>query len=111
MHKLPEDLAPYEAAQHENQEYRAFHGKHSPWSNFHPSPFVIDGHCYHNTEQWIQFSGTMLFGGSSVANKILQADTPQECKCLSYQINGVVNDKWKADSFEICLKGVEATFK
>ena len=53
----------------------------------------------------------MLFGDSSTTNKILQADSPQECKQLSYQIKGVINEKWNADGFEICLKGVEEKFK
>ena len=111
LHKLPKDLAPYKVAQQENHEYIAFHGEHSPWSNFHPSPFVIDGQHYHSAEQWIQFSKAMLFGDSSTANKILQADSPHECKRLTYQIHGVNNEKWKADGFELCLKGVEAKFK
>ena len=111
LHNLPKDLAPYKAAQQENHEYIAFHGEHSPWSKFHPSPFVIDGQCYHSAEQWIQFSKAMLFGDSSTANKILQADSLHECKCLSYQINGVNNKKWRASGFELCLKGVEAKFK
>ena len=111
LHNLPKDLAPYKAAQQENHEYIAFHGEHSPWSNFHLSPFVIDGQCYHSAEQWIQFSKAMLFGDSSTANKILQADSPHECKRFSYQINGVNNEKWRADGFELCLKGVEAKFK
>ena len=111
LHKLPEDLSPYKAAQQENHEYIAFHGEHSPWSYFHPSPFVIDGQHYHSAEQWIQLSKAMLFGDNSTANKILQADSPRECKHLSYQIHGVNNEQWKADGFELCLKGVEAKFK
>ena len=111
LHNLPKDLAPYKAAQQENHQFIAFHGEHSPWSNFHQSPFEIDGHRYHSAEQWIQYSKAMLFGDSSIANKILQTDNPQECKCLSYQINGVNNEKWRAEGFEICLKGVEAKFK
>ena len=111
LHNLPEDLAPYKAAQQDNHEYIAFHGEHSPWSNFHPSPFVIDGQCYRSTQQWIQFSKAMLFGESSTANKMLQADSLHECKHLSYQMNGVNNEKWRADGFELCLKGVEAKFK
>ena len=111
LHNLPEDLAPYKAAQQENHQFIAFHGEHSPWSNFHQSPFKIDGHRYHSAEQWIQYSKAMLFGDSSIANKILQTDNPQECKHLSYQINGVNNEKWRAEGFKICLKGVEAKFK
>ena len=84
LHKLPDDLAPYKVAQQENHEYIAFHREHSPWSNFHPSPFVIDGQRYHSAEQWIQFSKAMFFGDSSIVNRILQADSPYECKHLSY---------------------------
>ena len=111
LHTLSEDLAPYKSVQQENHEFIAFHGEHSPWSNFHQSHFEIDGHCYHSVEQWIQYSKAMLFGDSCTANKILQSDSPQECKCLSYQINGVNNKKWRAEGFELCLKGMEAKFK
>ena len=71
LHKLPEDLAPYKAAQRENSEYIAFHGEHSPWSYFHLSPFIIEGQRYHSTEQWIQYNKAMHFGESNIANKIL----------------------------------------
>ena len=111
LHNLPEDLVPYKAAQQENDQFIAFLGEHSPWSNFHQSPFEIDGHRYHSAEQWIQYSKAMLFGDSSTENKILQTDSPQECKRLRYQINGVNNKKWRAEGFELCLKGVEAKFK
>ena len=50
LNKLPADLAPYLAAQKENTEYIAFHGKLSPWSNFHRSPFVFNDQQCHNTE-------------------------------------------------------------
>ena len=72
LHNLPKDLVPYKAAQQENHQFIAFHGEHSPWSNFHQSPFEIDGHHYHSAEQWIQYSKAMLFGDNSTANKILQ---------------------------------------
>ena len=111
LHTLPEDLAPYKSAQQENHEFITFHGEHSPWSNFHQSHFEIDGHRHHSAEQWIQYSKAMLFGDSCTANKILQSVSPQECKRLSYQINGVNNEKWRAEGFELCLKGVEAKFK
>ena len=111
LHTLPEDLAPYKSAQHENHEFIAFHGEHSPWSNFHQSYFEIDGHRYHSSEQWIQYSKAMLFGDSYTANKVLQSNSPHECKRLSYQINGVNNEKWRAEGFELCMKGIEAKFK
>ena len=83
LNKLPPDLAPYLAAQKENAEYIAFHGELSLWSNFYPSPFVLNGQRYLIAEQWIQFQKVMLFGNSHTANQILQSSTPQECKGLA----------------------------
>ena len=52
----------------------------------------------------------MLFRDSHIVNKILESDTPYECKHVSYQINGVDNDKWKEDGFNLYLEGVQAKF-
>ena len=51
---LPMELAAFQAAQKTDDQYLAFHGKWSPFSNFHHSPFTIEGQYYHCTEQWIQ---------------------------------------------------------
>ena len=44
-----------------------------------------------------------MFGDSYTANRILLADTPMECKQLSYRINGVDRDKWQSDGYEVCF--------
>ena len=103
LHRLPDDLAPCKVMQKENSEYIVFYREYSPWSNFHPSPF----HKWTTISQCrtvIQYQKVILFRDSSTANKILQADTPQECKRLSHQINGVNNDQWQADGFELCIE-------
>ena len=51
-----------------------------------------------------------MFRDSFTANKILQADTPQECKRLSYRINNVDRDKWQSDGYEVCFGGVREKF-
>ena len=110
LNKLPPDLAPYLVAQKENAEYIAFHGEHSPWSNFHPSPFVLNSQQYHSAEQWIQFQKVMLFGDSHTANLILQCSTPQECKRLSHYIRGIDHEKWRNEGFNLCLDRLRAKF-
>ena len=55
LSKLPSELTPYKAAQKENDQYIAFHGEMSPCSNFHHSPFVLNNHQFHSSEQWIQY--------------------------------------------------------
>ena len=110
LNKLPSDLALYLSTQKENAEYIAFHGEHSPWSNFHPSPFVLNGHQYHSAEQWIQFQKVMLFGDSHTANLILQNSMPQVCKWLSHHIHRIDHEKWRNEGFDLCLDGLRAKF-
>ena len=91
---LPSGLATFHAAKKSNETHLVFAGELSPYSNFHPSPFVINSQCFHSGEQLVQYQKVLTFGNSFIANKILHSETALECKCLSYQINGVDNDKW-----------------
>ena len=45
-----------------------------------------------------------------MANKILNSETVIECKRLSYQINGVDNDKWCNEGYEVCYDGIREKF-
>ena len=80
LNKLPSDLAPYKAAQKEDNSHIAFHGELSPYSNFHRSTFVLLDHQFHSTEQWIQYQKALLFGDSFTANQILATTIPYESK-------------------------------
>ena len=111
LHRLPSDLAPYKTAEKTNEKYIAFHGEHSPYSNFHYSPFVLNNTKYVNAEQWIQHQKSLLFNDNDTANKILETDNPYEIKQLSRNINGFDKDTWRRKGYDICYKGVEAKFK
>ena len=74
------------------------------------SPFTINGQQFHSSEQWIQYQKSLLFRDSYTANLILQSETPMECKRLSYRINGVDNEKWKNEGYEICFDGAREKF-
>ena len=76
LHRLP-------AGQRMDDDTIAFHGELSPYSNFHPSPFTINGHTYHSAEQWIQYTKSMMFGDSYTANLILRCDNALEAKNLA----------------------------
>ena len=107
---LPTDLAAYKAVEKANETHLVFAGEWSPYSNFHSSPFIVNGQRFHSGEQWVQYQKALLFGDSYTANQILQCDTPLECKRLSYNINGVDRDKWLNEGYEICLDGIRAKF-
>ena len=111
LHRLPSELAPYKTAEKMNEKYIAFHGEHSPYSNFHYSPFVLNNTKYANAEQWIQHQKCLLFNNNDTANKILETDNPYEIKQLSRNITGFDKDTWRSKGYNICYKGVEAKFK
>ena len=78
--KLPKELAAFQAAQKRDDQYLAFHGEWSPFSNFHNSLFIIDGKLYHSSEQWIQEQKAVFFNDAATATQILKSNTPLECK-------------------------------
>ena len=108
--ELPSELAAYKAAEKDNDMHIAFAGELSLYSNFHHSPFTVNGETLHSAEQWVQYQKALMFGDSHIANKILQSKTPLECKKLSYQINGVDNNKWHNEGYEICLDDIWEKF-
>ena len=107
---LPTDLAAYKAAEKSNETHIIFSGELSPYSNFHHSPFIINGQHFHSGEQWIQYQKAMTFGDSFTANQILQSETPLECKKLGYTINGVDKEKWSNIGYEKCFDGIREKF-
>ena len=104
--KLPADLAAYKVAEKSNKTHLVFAGELSPYSNFHHSPFVVNGQRFHSSEQWVQYQKALTFGDSFTANQILQFETPLECKILSYNINGVDKEKWMNMGYELCFDGI-----
>ena len=110
IHRLPMGLEAYRAAEKSDDDTIAFHGELSPFSNFHPSPFTIDNHIYHSTEQWIQYQKCLMFGDSYTANLILCSENTLEAKRLGYKITGVDHMRWKADGFEKCIIGLKEKF-
>ena len=110
LDRLPTEIAAYKATEKSNDSHIIFTGELSPYSNFHPSSFTIDGQTYHSSEQYIQYQKVLTFGDSYVANKILNAETAIECMRLTYQINGVDIDCWHNDGYNICYEGVKQKF-
>ena len=107
---LPMDLAAYKAAEKSNNTHIVFSGELSPYSNFHHSPFTINGQQFHSSKQWVQYQKALTFGDSFTANQILQSKTPLECKKLGYNINGVDKEKWTNIGYQICFDRIREKF-
>lgn len=52
------------------------------YSNFYPSNFTHQGISFKWSEQAIMYRKALLFGATDIANDILKASDPQECKML-----------------------------
>ena len=83
IHKLPEDTNGFAASSRTDDNTLAFFGELNPFSNFHMSPFEVDGKSYHSSEQFIQEAKALFFQDTTTAESIMSVVTPLECKQLS----------------------------
>ena len=111
LDKLPQDLAPYKAAQKSTQDTLVFHGPLTPLSNFHKSPFIVGTNKYHSTEQYIQYQKACHFKDYQTAGDILKSKTPIDSKTLSRNIVNYDKESWKTVAKEVCKNGIAAKFE
>ena len=110
LHKLPEDIAPYKANQKSNHKCLIFHGQHTPLSNFHHSPFNIEGTKFTSSEQYIQYKKACHFHDYTTAEKIKQSNTPIDAKTLSRNIENYDREAWQTVCKDACSPGIRAKF-
>ncbi|PYE53933.1 NADAR family protein [Deinococcus yavapaiensis] len=83
--------------------YRTAH----PFSNFHPSVFVVQGVTYHWAEQFIMHRKAVQFGDFETAEAILHARNPGECKQLGRRVRPYDDAVWasvrESVAFDACL--------
>ena len=106
LNKLPTELAPYKSAQINSDTCTVFHGQHSPLSNFHLSPFTIDGQEYQTAEKYIQYQKARHFNDQETAEKILISKNPFEAKTLSRNIQNYDKESWKHTAKSACYPGI-----
>lgn len=75
------------------------------FSQWYPSPFVVDDVEYKTAEHWMMARKAILFGDNEIFEKILEAEKPGEVKELGRQIRGFDEVKWNAQKFEIVKTG------
>ncbi|MFT3736840.1 MAG: NADAR family protein [Rhodocyclaceae bacterium] len=82
-----------------------------PFSNWHPSPFVIDGRTFNCGEQWMMYSKAMLFGDEEIAGKIMAEAVPRKQKMLGRQVRGFDGEEWTAQCEDIMYEGLLEKFR
>ena len=111
MHHMPDDINPWHLAHQEDKDALAFFGIQSPFSNFHPAPFRIDGIEFSCTEQHLFFHKAAIAGDLKASNEIMATKDPYKMKRISHRIKNVDEEKWKKEGPVIMKMGLTAKFK
>jgi ribA/ribD-fused uncharacterized protein len=81
-----------------------------PFSQWHPSPFVIDGVHYNCAEQYMMAEKARLFGDAKRESLIMSNPDPAVQKRLGREVQGFDDAVWKANAFDIVKRGSYAKF-
>ena len=113
LHKLPNDLSGFHASSKldEKNGIHAFFGELSPFSNFHPANFTVDGISYNCSEQYIQNQKALLFNDVDTSDRIMISATPLECKDLGKCVRGFKEEIWCDQAESLCYPGLLAKFQ
>lgn len=95
VHDIPDKFHPKNACQRENQDMIIFHGRESPFSNFHNSPFKIVNEQFMHTEQFYQFKKAEYFKDDITARKIKLQPDPLECMKLGFKVKNYKENDWQ----------------
>lgn len=87
-----------------------FYHTPSPFSNFHPSPFELDGETFSTAEAGLMFGKAMLFGDRATAEKILAAETPLEAKQLGRTVAAYDEVAWALHREDVMQRVLWAKF-
>ena len=80
------------------------------FSNFYPSTFDLNGYTYFCMEQYIMHQKALTFGDEEIADKIMKATTPNECKSLGRQVRHYDDTVWAEDRKVVAFEGLVAKF-
>jgi len=103
------------------EKFTFFWKAHSPFSQFHPSPFHgvplfnptpedSKGHTFAHCEQWMMFNKAKLFQDEKAARQILATTTPKDCKDLGRKVKGFNEHIWKVENERIVKAGNRLKF-
>lgn len=82
-----------------------FWGKSDWASQWHKSPFTVDGLRYSCAEQWMMAEKARLFGDAKLRRAILATQDPQKQKKLGRRVRGFDATYWEEHREEIVYHG------
>lgn len=80
------------------------------FSQWHPTPFTLDGLEFNCAEQAMMWSKAQLFNASDLADKILQTDDPAAQKRFGQQVPNFDGEEWHKWRVDIVFRSNLAKF-
>ena len=90
-------------------KYKFFWG--GVFSNWAPSPFILNDIHYNCGEQYMMYQKAMFFNDIESAEKILQTDSPREQKALGRKVKNFDSNKWDLVKYDVMKIGLAEKFK
>nr|XP_022314281.1 riboflavin biosynthesis protein PYRR, chloroplastic-like [Crassostrea virginica] len=94
----------------DRDKYEYFWKARSPFSQWHPSKFVVDGKTYNCAEQYMMYHKALVMKNDELAEVIMALDNPQEIKDVGRSIPDIDAELWNHKSFEVVEAGNMAKF-
>lgn len=90
--------------------YTFFSGNNSPFSNWYPAKFKLDGKKFVCSEQYMMWAKAVLFGDDEIAEKIMKTTSPKEHKALGRKVRYFDPKIWDQYKEKIVLKALREKF-
>ncbi len=94
LNELPDGVRPDQVATRTTGDTLLFFDKESPFSNYHPSGFIVDNIHYTCNEQFYQSKKAEHFNGHDTASKIMKTDNPYTYYNQGKLIKNVNKEEW-----------------
>ena len=82
----------------------------SCFSQWYPSPFVVDGVTYATAEHWMMAQKALLFEDEEIFQKIIAAEKPAVAKALGREVRNFDADVWNQSAYAIVVEGNQHKF-
>ncbi|QKW52690.1 NADAR family protein [Streptomyces buecherae] len=75
------------------------------FSQWFPSPFVVDRVAYATAEHWMMAGKARLFGDAEAERQVIAASHPGQAKEIGRSVRGFDDAVWRERRFELVVRG------
>ena len=110
IHQVTSEIQMRQKVERITEKYHLFSGRYSPFSNFFPAPFKLNGLQFSCNEQFYQHEKAMACGNHQAATSIMMSQDPVLMKKIGDGLQ--INHKlWREKGKDVMMQGLQAKFK